>query len=75
MEKILDTFGKKFIAKLIGIIGVPLIAMLNKKYDLGLTDDQISYLIGLVATYIAGQSVADAISKGATSSVAQAKVG
>lgn len=72
MDKILGAVGKKFLAKLIGLIVIPLIFTLNKKFDLGMSSTDIDMLIGMIVTFIVGQTIADVATKGMTSSVAQA---
>lgn len=72
MQKLIDAVGKKFLAKLVGLVAIPVIATLNSRYSLGLTDTDIQRLIELVIAYIVGQSIADVASKGATSATLQA---
>lgn len=63
--------SKKFVATIIGIIGIPLLSLLNRKLGLEMNNDEILSLIGLMAAYVVGQSLADGWTDGKTSNVAQ----
>ena len=64
MKWILEKFGRKFITLIVGAS----LTVLNGKLGLGITEDQITNLLYLCIAYIGGQSLADGLSKGATSS-------
>lgn len=68
MQKIIGTLGgKKFILAIFSVIAI----MANAK--LGMSEQTIMTLGGIVAAFCVGQGVADGLSGGATSSVAQIK--
>ena len=57
--------GKKFILALFGLVAV----VLNAKF--GVSEQSVLAVGGIVAAYVLGQGLADGLSGGATSSVAQ----
>lgn len=61
----LGKFGKKFTTLIIGFI----VTICNQKFGLDIPEDQMRNLLYGVIALIGGQSIADGLSKGATSSV------
>lgn len=59
--------GRKFIIALFGALAVAANSWL------GISEEAVLVVGGIVATYIAGQSLADGLSGGATSTVARSK--
>jgi hypothetical protein len=61
--------GKKFLLALFGLAAV----VLNAKF--GVSEQSVLAVGGIVAAYVLGQGLADGLSGGATSSVAQLNAG
>lgn len=74
MQKILGSYGKKFIAFGIGVIVSTVLMILNKKFGLELETSEVLAPSIAAAVQNIAQGLADAFSKGATSSVAVANV-
>jgi len=73
IKKIVGVLGKKFIFQLATMVLVPLVSIANQKYNFGLTEENINRLIEGAIAYVVAQATSDMVTKGATSSVAQAK--
>ena len=57
--------GRKFLAAIFGALAIALHS------SLGIPEDAVAIIGGIVAAYIFGQGIADGLSKGETSSVVQ----
>lgn len=74
MQKLLASYGKKAVITILTMAVSALLMVLNKKFGWDLKVEEVLAPAGGGAVYTIMQAIADAVTKGATSSVATANV-
>lgn len=74
MQRLLATYGKKAIITVLTMIVSVVLMLLNKKFGLDLKVEEVLAPASGGIAYTVMQAIADAFTKGATSSVAAANV-